>query len=235
MRISIVVPALNEEKNLEAAVRGLCSFLDKESFLTDYEILIFDDGSKDRTGELADKLGRENSRIRVIHNSRNMGLGYNLRKGTELATGEYVSWFPADNENTPQSLIDALKHTGEADIIIAYTSNMEVRSFKRRIISTVYTFINNFIFGLNVRYFNGTPVYKRSLLLKVPSWSNSFAFAVEIIVPLLKSGATYIEVPVEIKATSKTSALKFKRILQVVKAIFSLFWRINIKRERIKI
>ncbi len=235
MRISIVVPALNEEKNLEAAVRGLYSFLDKENSLADYEILIFDDGSKDRTGEIADKLSMQNSRIRVIHNPRNIGLGYNFRKGAELATGEYVSWFPADNENTPESFINTLKHAGEADIILAYTSNKEARSLKRRIISAVYTFINNFIFGLNVSYFNGVPVYKRSLLLKVPPWSNSFAFAVEIIVPLLKSGASYIEVPVEIKATSKTSALKFKRVVQVIKAIFSLFWRINVKRERIKI
>jgi len=234
MKISIIIPALNEEKNIGITVRELCVLLEKEN-LTDYEILIFDDGSTDKTGEIAENLKKENERVKVIHNPRNMGLGYNFRKGAEIATGEYVSWLPADNENPADSFIKVLKHASEADIILAYTSNMEVRSLKRRALSRIYTFINNFIFGLHVRYFNGTPVYRRSLLLRVPPWSNSFAFAVEIIVPLLKSGATYIEVPVEIKATSKTSALKFRRIIQVFKAIFLLFWRINIKRERIKI
>jgi glycosyltransferase involved in cell wall biosynthesis len=235
MKISIVIPALNEEKNLEAAVKGLAPLLEKEESLKDYEILIFDDGSTDKTGEIADRLSQENNRIKVIHNPRNMGLGYNFRKGAELATGNYVSWFPSDNENTPESFISTLKHAGEADVIIAYTSNMEVRPLKRRILSRIYTFINNLIFGLHLRYFNGLSVYRRDLLLKIPPWSNSFAYAVEILVPLLKSGASYIEVPVEIRPTTKTSALKLKRILQVFKAIFLLFWRINIKRGRIQI
>lgn len=225
------MPALNEEKNLELAVNGLVPLLEKEEFLGDYEILIFDDGSIDKTGEIGENLAKENFRIKVIHNPQNMGLGYNFRKGVELATGKYITWFPGDNENLPGPFINTIKYIGEADIIIPYVTNIKARSLKRRFLSRAYTFLINFIFGLNIRYYNGLVVYRRDLLLGIPPWGNSFAYAAEILVPLIKSGASYIEAPVEIRPTSKTSALKLKRVIGVVKTILSLFWRINIKKK----
>jgi len=234
-KISIIIPALNEEENLEKAVRDLCSALKSEISGDGWEVLIFDDGSTDKTGEIADNLAVSNAHIKVVHNGKNMGLGYNFRKGVELARGEYVTWFPGDGENEVGSTIVTLKHIGDADIIIPYTSNMEVRTFKRRIVSRIYTGLVNFFFGLNLRYYNGLSVYKKDLLMKVPAWGNSFAFAVEILVPLLKSGVSFIEVPIKIKLTIKTSALKLKNIFKVGLALSSLFWRIIIKKERIKI
>lgn len=228
MKISIIIPAFNEEKNLEAAVKGLVPLLEKEESLKDYEILIFNDGSIDRTGKIADSLAKENFRVKATHNSKNMGLGYNFGKGAEMAAGEYITWFPGDNENLPRPFVNTLKHIGEADVIIPYVTNIRARSLKRRFLSRAYTFLINFLFGLNIRYYNGLTVYKRNLLFKIPAWGNGFAYAVEILVPLIKSGASYKEVAVEIRPTSRSSALKPKRIAGVIKTILSLFLRMNI-------
>ncbi len=229
------MPALNEEANLEEAVKGLCFLLEKETFLGGFEVLIIDDGSKDKTGEIAEKLTKENPRIRVFHNGKNMGLGYNFRKGAELARGEYVTWFPGDGENLPEPVINALKHIGNLDLAILYTANSEVRPLIRRILSFCYTFLNNFLFGLNLRYYNGLSVYRRDLLMKIPFWTKGHACFAEILLLLLKSGATYKEIPAEIKPVKKSAALKLKNIAKVIATICSLVWRINIKKERIKI
>ncbi len=231
LSVSIIIPAFNEEKHLKDAVEGLLVVLNKESL--DWEILIINDCSSDKTGEIADSLTQKDERIKAVHNKKNRGLGYNFRKGTKLAKGEYVTWLPGDNENDPESLIDTIKKAGEKDIVIAYTSNMEVRAKNRRLLSNIYTKINNTLFGLNLNYYNGLSVYKRDLLMKTPKWGNSFAFAAEILVQLLKSGATYIEVPIKIKPTQKTSALKLKNFIGVGKAISSLFWKVKIRRQRI--
>lgn len=234
MKISIIIPAFNEERNLEQAVKGLCLLLNKNGMMNDCEILIFNDKSTDKTGEIADSLAKEISNVKVIHNKKNMGLGYNFREGVRLAIGEYVTWFPGDNENLPESFVDTLSYAGKNEVIIPFTANQEIRPFLRRMISCLYTALNNFLFSLNLRYYNGLCIYKRDLLANLlPSISNGFAFSAEILVILLKSGASYIEVPTKIreKTSSKTSAFRFKNIISVIKTITLLFWRVNIKKN----
>jgi len=236
IKISIIIPAFNEEKNLEQAVNGLCLLLDKNNMMNDCEILIFNDKSTDKTGEIADNLAKEISNIRVIHNEKNMGFGYNYRKGVEIAQGEYVMMIPGDNEIETETIWKLIELIGEADIVISYPSNAEVRSLFRRIISFVYVKFLNFLFNLKLRYFNGINIHRVSLARKAIPTTFGFAYAAEMVITLLKSGASYTESPIKIKPiTNKSSAFKLKNIVSVVKTILSLFWRINIKKERIKI
>jgi glycosyltransferase involved in cell wall biosynthesis/putative flippase GtrA len=229
--LSIIIPAFNEGEGLEQAVKGLYFLLQENGMLEGCEFLIFNDFSSDNTGEVADNLAKELNNVRVIHNKKNMGLGYNFQEGARQARGEYVTWSPGDNENLPESIIKTLRMVGKADIVIPYTSNMEVRPLSRRILSNLYTKINNTIFGLNLKYYNGLSVYKRELLVSLPVITNSFAFAAEILVTLLKSGTSYVEVPIEIqpRLSGKSSALKLKNIIKVIKTISSLFLRINVR------
>ncbi len=237
-KLSIIVPAYNEENGLEVAVGSLFRLLSDNAMDNDSEILIFNDCSQDKTGEIADRLSQKISIVRVFHNERNKGLGFNFREGAKQSRGKYVTWFPGDNENLPQSFVDTVSRIGEADIIIPYTDNMEVRPLSRRIVSSLYTFLNNLFFGLNLKYYNGLSIYRRDVLLAVlPKVGDSFAFSAQILIILLKSGASFVEVPIKIqpKPGGKSSAFRVRNIIGVIKAIFSLFWRINIKKERIKI
>lgn len=238
MKVSIIVPAYNEEKNLAGAVEGLYNALKNKGLAEQCEIIIFDDFSSDRTGEISDKLAKENPIVRVFHNKKNMGLGYNFKEGVRVAKGEYVTWLPGDNENLPDSFVETLSYVGKTDIIIPFTANQGARPFSRRFISNIYTAANNLLFGLNLKYYNGLSVYKVSFLnILLPQMTHSFAFSAEILVNLLKSGATYMEVPVKIKPrmSGRSSAFKAKNIFSTIKTIIFLFWRINIKKERLKI
>jgi len=129
--------------------------------------------------------------------------------------------------------VRAFAHVGKTDIVVIYTSNPEVRPFSRRVVSSTYTFINNVLFGLHVRYYNGLNIFRRDLLLKLPPIGNSFSYAAEILVSLLKSGATYIELPMELvpKKLANTSAFRWKNVKGVFMGISGLFWRIRVKNN----
>jgi cellulose synthase/poly-beta-1,6-N-acetylglucosamine synthase-like glycosyltransferase len=90
--ISVFIPALNEEKNLEPTVARLIEALTVT--VEDYEIIIVDDGSSDGTGAVADRLAAENSAIRALHNARNMGLGHCFTQGYREASKNFFVYIP---------------------------------------------------------------------------------------------------------------------------------------------
>lgn len=234
--VSVVIPAYNEEKNLEATTIFLLERLGKNGIL-DFEILIFDDNSTDNTGKIADELASKHSQIKVIHNAKNMNLGYNITKGFELATKEYTGFIPGDNETEPETLDNIFQNLGEADMVIPYIQNPEVRPWGRRFLSKTYVIIINTAFVLNLKYYNGMCFFKTAIVKKVPVSTYGFAYMTEILVKLLKSGASFIEVPMINRARQRgaTKAFRFKNIVSVFKTFLHLFYEVQILRRRIKI
>ena len=234
--VSVVVPAYNEEKNLTQAISFLLDRL-SDNNITDFEILIFDDYSTDATGKIADELAKEHSQIKVIHNPKNMNLGYNITKGFELATKEYAGFIPGDNETEPETLGNVFQNLGKADIIIPYIQNPKARPWGRRFLSKTYVIIINIAFGLNMKYYNGPCYFKTDMVKKVPISTFGFAYMTEILVKLLKSGASFIEVPMinRVRERGATKAFRVKNIISVFKTFLTLFWEVQILRKRIKL
>ncbi|HEY7513089.1 MAG TPA: glycosyltransferase family 2 protein, partial [Vicinamibacteria bacterium] len=92
--VSVVFPMFNEEDYVQRAVIAARTAL--EELGADFEIVIVNDGSTDRTGERAEALAREDPRLRVVHNERNRTLGGTLRRGYALATKDLVLYSDAD-------------------------------------------------------------------------------------------------------------------------------------------
>ncbi|MDP3696904.1 MAG: glycosyltransferase family 2 protein, partial [Candidatus Taylorbacteria bacterium] len=147
--VSVIVPGLNEAGNIEKAVLVIVAALEKQK-ITDYEIIMIDDGSTDGMNKIVDRMATENSRFRAFHNQTPKGLGCAFRTGVSLAAKEYVGWFPGDNENLPESMKNIFEQIGKADAIIPYTFNPWVRPLYRRLLSAVYTATFNTLFGLNL-------------------------------------------------------------------------------------
>jgi glycosyltransferase involved in cell wall biosynthesis len=225
--ISIIIPAVNEEHDLKPTVEtALEAIGDKFS---DYEILIFNDGSRDKTGEIADQLANNNPHIQVIHHSRNMGLGYNFRTGVELATKEYVGWIPAKNSIPLETLNNMFDAVGKADIVLVFILT-ETRSMFRQIVSRVFTRMMNTLFGMNLKYFNGPNIFKSKLVKKTKMTTNGFAYMAEILIRLIKNGHTYVEVGLHNRdrQNGNSKAFVFRNFVRVVKVIIRLFWEIQI-------
>jgi dolichyl-phosphate beta-glucosyltransferase len=93
LELSIIVPAYNEENLIVSTLDGLRDYLSKRS--EPYEIIIVDDGSRDKTAVLAEEWGRTNH-ARLLVNEKNMGKGFSVRRGVEESRGQYLIFIDAD-------------------------------------------------------------------------------------------------------------------------------------------
>lgn len=96
--ISIIVPVYNVEQYLSRCVESI-----KASTFADYEIILVDDGSKDGSGTICDRLAKEDDKIRVVH-KQNGGLSSARNSGLDIAQGEYVFFLDSDDEIYPYTL-----------------------------------------------------------------------------------------------------------------------------------
>ncbi len=108
-KVSVIVPMYNVEKYLDTCVQSV-----RNQTLQDIEIILVDDGSPDRCGEMAEEYAKQDARIRVVHRE-NGGLGPARNSGMEVATGEYIGFVDSDDWIEPQmfeELYDAATQRG---------------------------------------------------------------------------------------------------------------------------
>lgn len=140
--ISVVVPAYNVEKYLDRCMQSLVN-----QTLRDIEIVLVDDKSSDKTPEMCDSWAKKDSRIKVIHNLVNEGLGMACNSGLEVAAGKYVAfcdsddWVDADmykimyetaEKENAQMVLTGLKRVDEVGHVSPMNHIMEKRIYKGR-------------------------------------------------------------------------------------------------------
>lgn len=230
-RLTIMVPAFNEEGNLEGTVKEI--ELGISNKLKTYEIIIINDFSTDNTRQIAEKLAKKNKKIRVINNKKNMGLGFNYREGIKYAKFEYYMYIPGDNQFPHQSLTRTLDLLGKSDIIIPYVTNMHIRPPIRQAISFLFTFLINALFNLRISYYNSHVIHRLDYLCLVPKKTDGFAYQAEILIRLLKAGASFKEIGYEMRErqVGSTNAFTFKNVQSVLGTVLSLFWETMVQRQ----
>jgi glycosyltransferase involved in cell wall biosynthesis len=120
--LSIGLFVYNGERYLEETVESILN----QTF-TDFELIISDNASTDRTGEISQAYARCDPRIRYSRGEKNMGAGWNVRRVYELATGKYFKWAAADDLLDPEFLrrcVEALDR--DPDCVLAYAKTREV-------------------------------------------------------------------------------------------------------------
>ena len=220
--LSIIMPALNEEENIQAAIRNSLQGLD--DFGVDGEIIAINDGSTDRTEELIRAYMERDSRIRMITHKQRRGIGASFWEGVDNAIGEFVVTLPGDNENDPWEIMRYHKLFESVDIIIPFVFNKEVRSLFRNALSFIYRFIINTTFLVYFNYTNGTVLYRKSLLKELTLRSDGFFFQTDILVRLTKKGYLFAEVPYRlgIRKSAVSKAVTFPSLMQVIKGYLRL-------------
>jgi len=233
---SIIIPALNESVFIEKTVDQVTNSIPAGK---NFEIILINDCSSDETGAIMDNIALTLENTYVIHNRVNMNLGGSYKIGIENARGIYVIMIPGDNSFSSSSINEVLEAYDEADIIIPVHKNLkEFRSYSRTVISQLFTFIINTTFRLNVSYYNGVVLHKRSNLNLISLNSNSFFYQAEAIVRLLKKGSSYVEYSVTVlednheDSERKSSALKLKNIYAVIKDYLILIMYVYRKKNK---
>ncbi|MFH1447917.1 MAG: glycosyltransferase family 2 protein [Candidatus Micrarchaeota archaeon] len=106
MKISVIMPAYNEEKHIATVIEGVKA-------LYDYELIVVDDGSSDNTAEEAKKAGAI-----VISHPYNKGYGAALKTGTRNANGDVVVYIDSDGQHDPKYIADLVKHIDKYDMVV---------------------------------------------------------------------------------------------------------------------
>lgn len=139
-KISLVLPAHNEEPNIRAVVEEASRVL--PTAFSDYEVIVVNDGSKDRTLEIAEQLASENPRVRVVNHPVNRGYGATLTSGFHAAAGDFIMFMDSDRQFDINDIYLLTPHVPTHDIVAGYR-------IKRS--DPAHRILNAKIFGLAVR------------------------------------------------------------------------------------
>ncbi len=229
LTLSIIMPALNEEKNIAEAVNNALGALEKSGI--EGEVIAINDGSSDTTGEIIKKIAQENPLVKIINHEKPMGIGFSFWEGVEKAEKDIVVMMPGDNENDADNALDFVHLMKDVDIIVPFIHNVEVRDKMRRLISALYRFIINMSFGIHLNYTNGTVTYRRCILSDIELKSSGFFYQAELLIKLIRKGYLFAEVPNFLPANrgGKSKAMSIKSLFNVVKSYMRLMFEIHIR------
>jgi glycosyltransferase involved in cell wall biosynthesis len=194
--LSVIVPAFNEEAQLEDTIRRLRAALDALGLTS--EIIIVNDGSHDRTGAIADRLANDLSGIVSCH-QHNQGIGGAFRNGAALATGDYLILWPADMPADASDLAPYTRQLGRVDVIVGVRRARVGYNPLMRFNARIYPKLVSALFDLRLRDVNWIHAYRREQFLRIRLTQRGIPMLVEALVRLRDLGATFAEVDVDMK------------------------------------
>lgn len=204
IHLSIIVPAYNEEGRIGATLEKITEFLKTKDYI--FEVLVVDDGSSDRTAEIALKSELHSAgRLRLIKNESNKGKGYSVKKGIISSLGDYILFSDADL-STPIEEVDKLYGFigKDYDIVIGSRalagSDVRVRQpWYRETMGKTFNFLVKLILmkGINDTQC-GFKLFKSSVAKEIVSRmkTDGFSFDVEMLYLAMRNNCKIKEVPV---------------------------------------
>ena len=218
--VSIIIPAFNEENNIGNVLAELHEFT--RSIQMNHEIIVVDDGSYDKTKEVANRNG-----AKVLSNKTNHGKGYSLKSGFENAKGEIIVTMDADGSHDPQDIEKLiLTLLNGADIALGSRFNTaegrktttRVNLFGNRLITLIFLIITGSVVTDSQ---SGFRAYKSQVLREMEVTSTGYEVETELTLKPIIKGYSLIEVPIFVrKRTSGLSRLNpIKDGLRIMKEI----------------
>jgi hypothetical protein len=198
-RITVIIPCLNEEQGIESVLRRMPEFVD--------EVIVVDNGSTDRTSDVAKEFG-----ARVIRENVR-GYGRSYKTGFAYATGDLIVTLDGDHSYPPDAISYLLEAFLHLDVDFLNASRFPVRD--RNAMSVKHKFGNLILsFAMSILYFrwvrdsqSGMWVFRRSILKNMKLKSDGMAFSEEIKIEALKNaGVRFVEI--SIQYTSRLGEIK---------------------------
>jgi glycosyltransferase involved in cell wall biosynthesis len=229
--LSMLGWAFNEEESVASYIERAEAFL--SALTDDFELVLLDDGSTDRTWEIATAWQVTRPWLRVYKNDRNRGSGYNTKRAISLATKEYVFWQTVDWAYDLRYLAQALHELGSTDVLqgvrvdtLSARGMLDRRSDSpyKGLVSVVNYHLIRMLFRLPLRDYQNVTLYRRALIQTVTLESESSFTNPECLLKVWWRGATFREVHVPFVKRQQGTG-KGTRPRAIVAAIFDiLYW-----------
>jgi len=193
-KISIILPAHNEEANIESAVRDIFDYVKGKGW--EFEVIIVDDGSNDRTSEIVKALCETRDNLRLIVQERNYGYGRAIMVGFDAAKFDLLFFTDSDRQFNIESLGDMIDKVEDADIIVGYRMNRQDPPM-RLFLSWGFNVLARFLFDINVRDIDcAFKIFHKRIFDKIKVQSTRFFFNTEVLAKARYLGYSIVEVGV---------------------------------------
>ena len=176
MDLSVVVPLYNEEESVELLHERISSALQQTRL--EYEIIFVDDGSRDRTLEIAAAIAGRDSRLRVVEFRANYGQTPAMAAGIDLARGEIIATMDGDLQNDPSDIPAMLGEMDDkTDMVVGWRKNRQDKLLTRKVPSWIANRLIGKVTGVPIRD-NGCSLklYRASVIKRVPLYAEMHRF-----------------------------------------------------------
>ena len=229
------MPAYNEEVHIHSSIQETLNVVN--NFGCEYEVIVVDDGSKDRTHEEILKAASLSDKVKVVRYGPNVGKGFALLQGFKYASGDLVVFLDADLDLHPgqiQILFDYMKMY-DADAVIGSKRHPQSEvnyPWQRRIISNIYYMITRTLFGLPIRDTQtGLKIFKYEPLKEAISKIviKQYAFDLEMLVNLHHLGYHIVSAPVVLDFGRRAwGRISLKDVYKTAMDTLAIFYRLRI-------
>ncbi|MGB9723592.1 MAG: glycosyltransferase family 2 protein [Chloroflexia bacterium] len=225
--LSVVLPAHNEEANIEFVVRRCLEVL--PGLVRDFEIVIVDDGSRDATPQIVDRLAAEDARVIALHHEVNRGYGDALMTGFAHTRGDYVMFMDSDRQFDIADLERLLPYVGRYDIVAGYRIRRRDPPL-RLLYARIFNLAVRLFFGLRLRDVDcAFKVFRGDLLRDIHLEFGGALINTEILAKARRRGATLTEVGVHHypRLVGKQSGGSFRVVFRAMRNFLRLWWKVR--------
>jgi len=173
MRVSVVIPAYNEEGNIKRLLKDIFLIFKKNRYKG--EIIVVDDGSDDDTFSICDDLRNQIPNLRVVKHTKRQGKSGAIQSGVKMAKNEFIIMIDADYQYDPRDIPQIIKKFEEGYEFVTGRRVKRKDSIPRLFLSSLFNTINRILFGIKVHDINcGLKGFSKSLFKRVklefPKW-----------------------------------------------------------------
>ena len=223
--ITVFFPCYDEQANVERVTQQALTVLD--ALGADYEVIVVNDGSADRTGPIADDLAARHARVRAIHHPVNRGYGAALQSGFRAATKDLVFYTDGDGQFDLNEMPPLLEVIRTCDIVSGYRLNRQ-DPLLRKVNGWCWTRLVCLVFGLKVRDIDcAFKLYRREIFESMPLCSTGALIDTEVLARAARRGCTIKQVGVH--HFPRTSGRQTGANLRVILRAFRELWSLRRK------
>jgi glycosyltransferase involved in cell wall biosynthesis len=233
--LSVVLPAHNEEGCVEGVVRNVSSVLARMGI--DHEILLVDDGSTDRTGELGRRLESEIPGMRLVQHFPSRGYGGALKAGFAEASRDWIVFYPGDGQFVFEEIDRLIAKTGRAEIVSGYRADRK-DILIRRLNAMAWKALVMLLFGRLCRDIDcGFKLFRRQILSHVVLEGDGATLDTELLAGAKAAGYRIDEVEVTHlpRTTGKATGADLQVILRALRDLPTFRLRLHRDRSRQKV
>jgi glycosyltransferase involved in cell wall biosynthesis len=225
--LSLVLPAHNEEANIEIVVEQALEVL--PGFTDEFEVIIVNDGSRDQTGAIIDGLAEKDPRVKPHHHPVNRGYGGALTTGFKASTGDIVMFMDADRQFDIHDIALLTPFVGRFDIVAGVRMQRN-DPFHRRVFAETFNVVVRILFGVHLRDIDcAFKIFRGDMLRSLELTAPGALINTEIQAKLRRQGATLEQVGVHHypRVAGKPTGGSPRVILRAMRETVFLWWRMR--------